>query len=99
MVANAIALIADIMQKQQKPFVVSDNMLVKHGALMARGVDYYESGKQAGALAVQLCMHGKKPHELSIIKAQTKEIYVNRKICDMLGIVIPDSIKKDVVYI
>jgi putative ABC transport system substrate-binding protein len=99
MVANAIALIADIMRKSEKPFVVSDNMLVKYGALMARGVDYYESGKQAGTLAVQVFMHGKKPHELSIVKAQTKEIYVNKKICDMLDVIIPDSIKKDVVYV
>lgn len=99
MVANAIALIADIMRKTEKPFVVSDNMLVQYGALMARGVDYYKSGKQAGALAVQVFMQGKKPQELSIVKAQTKEIYVNKKICDMLGVIIPDSIKKDVVYV
>jgi putative tryptophan/tyrosine transport system substrate-binding protein len=99
MVANAIALIADIMQKAEKPLVVSDNMLVKYGALMARGVDYYESGKQAGSLAVQVFVHGKKPHELSIKKAEIKEIFVNKDVCERLGIIIPDSIKRDVVLV
>ncbi len=99
MVANAIALIADIMQKAEKPLIVSDNMLVKYGALMARGVDYYQSGKLAGALAVQVFVHGKKPSELSIKKAETKEIFVNKDVCERLGIIIPDSIKRDVVLV
>jgi len=98
MVASAIALIVDIMQKAKKPLVVSDNMLVKYGAVMARGVDYYQSGRQTGALAVQVFMHGKKPHQLSIKKAKTQDIYVNEKVCETLGIAI-DSIKRNVVLV
>jgi len=99
MVANAITLIVDLMQKAGKPLIVSDNMLVKYGALMARGVDYYQSGKQAGNMIMQIFMQNKKPSELSIVKAQTKEIYINKQVCETLGIIIPDSIKKDVVLV
>ncbi len=99
MVANAIALVSDLINKAGKPLVVSDNMLVKYGALMARGVDYYESGKQAGKIALQVFVQGKKPHELSIVKAKTKEIFVNKEVARALGVVIPDSIKGDVVLV
>jgi len=99
MVASAMPLIVSIMQQAGKPFVVSDNMLVEYGALMARGVDYYESGRLAGELAIQVFMQGKKPYELSIKKATTNTIFVNKEVCDTLGIIIPDSIKKDVVLV
>jgi putative ABC transport system substrate-binding protein len=99
MVANAITLIADIVQKAEKPSVVSDNMLVQYGALMARGVDYYESGKKAGAMMLEVLAHGKKPQELGIVKADTKEIFVNKQVSELLGVIIPDSIKQDVILI
>lgn len=99
MVANTISLIVDLAHKAHKPLVVSDNMLVQYGALMARGVDYYESGRQAGKLALQIFVDGKKPHELSIVSADTKEIFVNKEVAAMFNVVIPDSIVRDVVLV
>ncbi len=98
-VANAIALIADVMNKAQKPLIVSDNMLVKNGALMARGVDYHESGRQAGLMTLEIFVDGKKPHELSIVPADNKEIFINKQVADSLGITIPDVIMHDVVLV
>src|SRR5213075_2907738 len=99
MVANAIALIVEIMNKAYKPLIVSDNMLVKYGALMARGVDYYESGRQASMLALHVFVDGKKPSELSIVSAQNKEIYINKQVAQYLEITITESILQDVVLV
>ncbi len=98
-VANAIPLIADIVQKAQKPLIISDNMLVKYGALMARGVNYYESGKQAGELALQVLLHNKKPEDLPIVRANNKEIFVNKEVLEQLGLTISDAIAENVVLI
>jgi putative ABC transport system substrate-binding protein len=98
-VANAIQLIVDLVNKVNKPLVVSDNMLVKYGALMARGVDYYESGKQAGEIALQLLLHNKKPQELSIVHADNEDIYVNKKVLDNFGFTISDTIAEDVILV
>ena len=98
-VANAVALIADMTTKAQKPFIVSDNLLVKHGALMARGVDYYESGKQAGEMAMLMIQHKQSPQHIGIVKADNKEIYVNKKMLEQLGLTISDKIKNDVVLV
>lgn len=98
-IANAIALIVDITAKTGKPLIVSDNLLVQHGALMARGVDYYQNGQLAGEIAVQVVAKRKKPKNIGIIKADNKEIYVNKATLERLGLVVPDKIKKDVVLV
>ena len=98
-VANSIALIADIAVKANKPLIVSDNLLVQYGALMARGIDYYQSGKQAGEIALHIISGKKKPKDIAIVKADNKEIYVNKKILDQLGYTISHTIKQNVVLI
>jgi len=98
-VASAISLIVDITQKAHKPLILSDNMLVQHGALMARGVDYYESGKQAGMIALRVLMQHIKPRDLPIVSADNKEIFVNKQVLEQLGIIIADAIKRDVVLV
>jgi putative ABC transport system substrate-binding protein len=98
-VANSIALIADIAAKSGKPLIVSDNLLVKQGALMARGVDYYESGKQAGDIALKILVDKIKPQDIGIIEADNAEIYVNAQKLEQLELTISDKIKKDVVLV
>ena len=98
-VANTITLIVDLMNKANKPLIVSDNMLVKNGALMARGVDYYESGKQAGAVALHVLLQHKKPSDLPIVRANNKEIFVNKAVLDKFGFTIPGAIARDVVLV
>jgi len=91
-VASAINLIATIMRNAQKPLILSDNMLVKYGALMARGVDYYESGKQAGDIALDIVINHRSPREISIIAADSKDIFINKHVMQALQIVIPESL-------
>ncbi|HSC25426.1 MAG TPA: ABC transporter substrate-binding protein [Candidatus Babeliales bacterium] len=99
MVANTITLIVDIARKTNKPFIVSDNMLVKHGPLMARGIDYFESGKQAAEIALQVLVQHKKPQDLPIISGDAREIYVNRKTLEKLGLTIPNDSGLEVVFV
>ncbi|HLW72670.1 MAG TPA: ABC transporter substrate-binding protein [Candidatus Babeliales bacterium] len=98
-VANSIALIANLARKAEKPLIVSDNMLVKYGPLMARGVNYYESGAQAATVALQLLINHKKPYELPILGAESKSVFVNTETLDALKLVIPDTLAPDVVMI
>lgn len=98
-IANTIALISDLARKAEKPVIVSDNMLVKHGPLMARGVDYYQAGVDAAHIALQLLIDHKKPYELPILGADTKEIFVNMQTAAALNIIIPAAMQKHVVSV
>ena len=79
MVASAISLITTITLKYKKPFIVSDNMLLKFGPLAARGVDYKTTGKQAAQLAYKVLVEGEKPYELPIEQADSTKAFVNRE--------------------
>ena len=74
-VASTIALLASIAQNYQKPFIVSDETLLRPGILAARGVNYYEGGKQAGQIAYQILTEQKTVAQIGIttIKTQTKK--------------------------
>jgi putative ABC transport system substrate-binding protein len=99
MVASSIALIVDITHTSKKPLIVSDILLVKYGALMGYGVDYYESGRQAGILALDVFLQKKNPVDISIVSADSQKIVVNKGVCQELGIVIPHSIKDSIDFV
>ena len=99
MVASAISLISTITLKNKKPFMVSDNMLVKFGPLAARGVDYRASGKQAAQVAYSVLVEGGKPYEMPIEQSQSTEIFINEATLDVLGLSIPAALQGDVVLV
>lgn len=92
-VASSIALIATIAQKYDKPLIVSDNMLVKFGALAARGIDYTACGVRAAQLTFALIAQGKKPSELPIEQGESNTIVINKQILEQLHLVIPEIMK------
>lgn len=98
-VASTITLIASIALKYKKPLLVSDNTLVKFGALAAQGVDYKTSGTQAAQIAYQVLVEGKKPYELPIQQAKSEQIFINEATLNMLGLTIPESLQKQSVLI
>ncbi len=96
-IANSIALIANLARKAEKPLIVSDNMLVKYGPLMARGVDYYQAGVDAAHIALQLLINHKKPYELPILGADSKNIFINMQTAQALHVEIPAEMQKYVI--
>lgn len=93
-VASTITNIAATALKYKKPLIVSDNMLVRYGALAARGVDYRASGEQVANFAYEILVHGKKPYELPIEQAASEKIYINKATLAALGLLIPISLQE-----
>jgi putative ABC transport system substrate-binding protein len=98
-VASAITTIAHTALKYKKPLIVSDNMLVKFGALAARGVDYKTSGKRAAQIAYEVMVEGKKPYTLPVEQAHSQQIYINQKTLTSLGLSMPEKLQKDVIFV
>lgn len=99
MVASSITLLVSLADKNKKPLIVSDNMLVSNGALASKGVDYKQSGKQTAQIAYQVLVHNKKPYELPIEQAKSDKVFVNTKVATLLNVTIPDSLKYDIVLV
>lgn len=98
-VALTASLIASIALKNNKPFFVSDNMLVRFGALAARGVDYYESGKQTARIAYAVLTEHKKASDFPIQQTETKNIYINQATLQALDLTVPDALQDTVIFV
>ncbi len=85
-VASTIDLIAQKAYEQKIPLIVSDNLLVSHGALAASGVDYYASGKLIGERIIDLLINKKSLNELDFSLPQDQSIHINKKTAEHLGI-------------
>lgn len=76
-VATAISFIANKAIEAKKPFLVSDNLLVKQGALAGAGVDYYALGKQAGVCTYNLLTKTEKFEKFSVFEETTQQVMIN----------------------
>ena len=96
-VAAAIDTIVDITNKAKIPLIVSDNLLIERGALAACGVDYSESGRNAAEMTIGVLLNGRSIQDFPIQTAGSEKITINKKVADMLGIAIPESLIENVI--
>lgn len=85
-VASAMPIIAHLAHAAQKPLIASHNPAVAQGALMARGVDYYNCGVETAQIALSVLRDGKKPHNLSIKQTKSDTVIINKKVLQDLNI-------------
>src|ERR1700722_8403307 len=97
--ASGMELVASLAIQNQKPLLACYNQAVHQGALASRGVDYYDTGKQAAHIAYQVLVEGKKPYQLPILKPNSNTIYINKKTLQALGLQIPAKLADTVTII
>lgn len=91
-VACTIDCIAQMALSRNIPLFVSDNLLVKHGALAARGVDYAQSGATAAGLTHKILVERQEPAKLGIVSPSSQTIFINKKTAATLNISVPKTI-------
>lgn len=90
LIASAMPLVAHLANSAHKPLIACHNDAVAQGAFMARGVDYYESGKETGNIALAVLRDGKKPYNLPITPTKSDTIVINKQVYDELSITIAE---------
>ena len=93
LVASVVNLITEKAIKAKKIAFGAESAHVKGGALITQGVDYYEMGKEAGKIAVEILKNGKKPSEIKFKKMDLNDIVINNKTLAAIGINLPEDIK------
>lgn len=99
LVASVVNLITDKAAVAKKIVFGAEAAHVKGGALITQGVDYYEMGKEAGKIAVEILKNNKKPFEMKYKTMELGEITVNSKTLGKLGIKLPEEIRNKVKFI
>ena len=93
LVASVVSLITDKATAAKKIVFGGEAAHVKGGALITQGVSYYEIGKEAGKMAIEVLKNGKKPAEIQFKTMPLNEIVVNGNTLKMLGISLPEDVK------
>lgn len=75
------------------PLVINDPEFLERGAVAAVGVGFYHSGKVAGRMAARVLL-GEHPKNIAIENVTVKEIAINRKVADKLGLIISPSLER-----
>ena len=93
LVASVVSLITEKAAVAKKIVFGAEAAHVKGGALITQGVSYYEIGKEAGKMAIEILKNGKKPSEIKFKTMPLNEIAVNEKTLSALGISLPEDVK------
>ena len=96
MLAEGMSQVASIANENKIPTIVGESNMCENGGMATYSIDYYELGKLAGEMAVEI-LNGEKPSEMAVRyqDASSLQLYVNQKVADQLGIEIPEDLSKD----
>ena len=71
--------------------------MVANGALATYGLDYFEIGKKAGEMAVEILKNGKDVSQMPVayLSAENCTLAINTTTAEELNITIPEDLLKD----
>lgn len=90
-VISALEDIIQVGQDNQVPVFAGDTDAVTKGAIAAIDFDYYDVGRQTGAMVVKV-LRGSRPSDLAVEGVQTLKLSVNVAAAESMGIELPESV-------
>ncbi|KZY63749.1 ABC transporter permease [Oleiphilus sp. HI0071] len=92
-VISALEGVLKIAEQTDIPVIAADTDSVKRGAIAALGFNYYDVGRQTGAMVVEV-LNGKAPGDLPVQGVDKTELYLNPGAAAAMGIELPASLTK-----
>lgn len=93
-VAQAIPSVAKVCETGKIPLFAAIIEAVPNGAIAATALDYYELGRQAGAMALQVLQQKAKSSELPIQAGRKTMLALNPGLAKKIDLKLPDQILK-----
>ncbi len=90
-VVSAFEALAKVCQENRLPLYAADVDSVPRGAVAALGFDYYEHGRQTGAMAGRI-FQGADPATTPVETQQDLELHVNLSAAKAMGVTIPENL-------
>ena len=73
------------------PLFTGDTDSVRRGSIASLGFDYYQVGRQTGAVVVRI-LQGEAPGAIPVTFAQGTDLVINPAAAEAMGITLPDSL-------
>lgn len=91
-IAAAFASVDIVATENKIPVLAGESNVVKNGALLSLGADYYKIGYQTGEMAAQILNGEKTISDFQIEFQEDVDVYYNSKTAEKLGLDLPQSI-------
>lgn len=99
MVVSATASITDKANAKNIPVFAAEDGQMKAGLLASDSISYNKLGEQAGSVAYDILVNGKKAGDIPVETAKDTTLYINKKVAEQLGIKIPDSLAERATFV
>lgn len=99
MVVSATASITDKANAKNIPVFAAEVGQMKAGLLASDSISYEKLGEQAGSVAYDILVNGKKAGDIPVETAKDTTLYINKKVAEQLGIKIPDSLAERATFV
>lgn len=99
MVVSATASITDKANAKNIPVFAAEDGQMKAGLLASDSISYEKLGEQAGSVAYDILVNGKKAGDIPVETAKDTTLYFNKKVAEQLGIKIPDSLAERATFV
>lgn len=99
MVVSATASITDKANAKNIPVFAAEDGQMKAGLLASDSISYEKLGEQAGSVAYDILVNGKKAGDIPVETAKDTTLYINKKVAEQLDIKIPDSLAERATFV
>ena len=90
-VVSALQTVLDAANKEGIPVFGSEVEQVKNGCVASMGLEYFELGKQTGAMAAKVLKGEANASEMSFEVITEASLYVNTAAADKIGLVLDEE--------
>lgn len=90
-IVSALESAVGVAEESKLPLFTADTDSVKRGALAALGFNYYDVGKQTGAVVVKV-LKGEKPGDIPVDIAKGTDLVINLGAAKKMGVEFPQAV-------
>lgn len=90
-VVSALESVIQVGQDNQVPVFAGDTDSVERGAIAALSFDYYDVGRQTGAMVTRV-LQGSRPGDLAVEYVQDLKLSINPTAAEAMGVDLPESV-------
>ena len=90
-VISAAEAVVSVGERAQIPVFAADTATVERGAVAAMGFDYYDLGRQTGAMVARI-LEGADPAQVPVETVEKLDLFVNPAAAERMGVTLSDEL-------
>ena len=92
-VVSGLEAVISAAEAKQIPLIAGEGDSVERGALITKGIDYEQLGRQTGEMAVRILTEGADPATMPVELADDPRLVVNLRAAERMGVEVPHQLR------